>query len=150
MSMVRSITENDLGALSEIVRRCVRESVVSSEKDAQFLVEDIEASLSGWFEKGMNGFGRIYEDEGRVVGFIVVKDYWNLSHLFVLPDFYRRGIGAALIRGAMEGCATKSPKGKLRLNSSSHAAPFYHAMGFEQTGPGIDRQGGCIPFEYAF
>jgi predicted GNAT family N-acyltransferase len=91
-----------------------------------------------------------YSVDGSIAGFVVVKDFWNLSHLFVLPCQQRRGIGRCLVQTAIDACREKSPRRKIQLNSSAIAADFYGASGFTQTGAGITRPGGCIPFEYNF
>jgi hypothetical protein len=36
------------------------------------------------------------------------------------------------------------------LTTTPNAAAFYTALGFNQTGPGIERAGGCIPFEFDY
>lgn len=91
-----------------------------------------------------------YVVDGRIGGVVLVKKYWNLSNLFVLPTLQRRGIGRQLLETALAGCRDRSPKGKVMVNSSTVAVEFYKAMGFVQTGPGVDRPGGCVPLEYSF
>ena len=148
--MLSAISKNDLDELRELVSESVRRSITDSEEEAAFLIEDIVRSLDGWSKSGSVGFHRKYSVAGKIVGFIVVKDYWNLSHLFVSPEYQGRGIGRLLIEAAVEGCRNESPRQKIQLNSSSNAAGFYEAMGFRRTGQAEDRPGGCIPFEYNF
>lgn len=86
----------------------------------------------------------------RLAGVILVKKHWNLTNLFVHPEFQRRGVGRALVHAVLPACRVESPKGKLMVNSSTVAVPFYRALGFVQTGPGLDRPGGCVPLELVF
>lgn len=148
--MMYPIENDDFDELSTLIAVSVRERVVSSEGDANFLTDDIVLSLQTWQTAGSAGFHAKYLLSGAIAGFVVVKNYWNLSHLFVLPSLQRRGIGKCLIDAAIESCRNRSPRGKIQLYSSSYAADFYSASGFRQAGQGIERPGGCIPFEFVF
>ena len=148
--MLSPIEDGDFDELSSLVAVAVRESVTDDEEDARFLTEDIVRSLSTWRTSNSKGFHAKYSVEDAAVGFVIVKEYWNLSHLFVLPRHQGRGIGRHLLEAAIQACRDKSPRGKIQLNSSSNAADFYAARGFTQTGTGIERPGGCIPYEYRF
>jgi GNAT superfamily N-acetyltransferase len=145
--VMQPIETSDFDDLSNLIAVAVRERVASNEEDASFLIKDIVRSFQTWQAAGSAGFHAKYSLDGAVFGFIVVKHFWNLSHLFVLPCQQRHGIGRCLMQAAIESCRNKSPRGKIQLNSSAYAAPFYAAMGFKQVGPGIERPGGCIPFE---
>ena len=147
--MISLIEDTDVDVLSNIVSAAVRESIAENDEDARFLIDDIVGSLKTWQMSDSDGFRGKYCVAGETVGFVIVKQYWNLSHLFVLPDWQRRGIGRCLLQNAIQACSDRSPRGKIQLYSSISAAGFYVAMGFRQTGPGIERPGGCIPFEYA-
>lgn len=148
--MLCAIEPNDLDELTKLVEITVRESVANSEEDAEFLIDDIVKSFKKWLDSNDGGFAYKYTLSNEVIGFILVKGYWNLSHLFVLPSHQRNGIGRRLVTSALDVCREKSPRGKILINSSTTAAEFYDAMGFTQTGPSIDRPGGCIPYEYGF
>jgi ribosomal protein S18 acetylase RimI-like enzyme len=103
-----------------------------------------------WRRAPAESYHAKYRQSGAAVGFIIVKGYWNLSHLFVLPSHQRRGIGRALLQSALTACRNSSPRGKLQLNSSNVARGFYTALGFTQTGLAQDKPGGCVPMEYDF
>lgn len=148
--MISPIEEGDFDELSSLVAVAVRKCVADNENDARFLIEDIVLSLKDWQTFYSESFHARYCVDGSIAGFVIVKEYWNLSHLFVLPRHQGHGIGRRLLRKAVNACRDRSPRGKIQLNSSSNAAGFYAAMGFTQTGPGIERPGGCIPFEYQF
>jgi GNAT superfamily N-acetyltransferase len=80
---------------------------------------------------------------------ILVKNDGGLCNLFVHPSCYKQGIGRALFQAAVSICKEKPDIRKIQLNSSTFAAGFYEAVGFVQTGPALDRPGGCIPYEYS-
>jgi len=68
--------------------------------------------------------------EGRIVGVVLVKNFWNLCSLFVAPEYHRRGIGRALVSAAMDRCRGRSERQALWLNAATNAVPFYRELGF--------------------
>jgi len=123
---------------------------LTTNEDAEFLVTDIFESLEWWQDHKKESIHLKYSSEGNIVGVVLVKEFWNLTNLFVLPTQYRHGIGCALLQEVLGVCEGRSPRDKIQVNSSTNAVKFYEAMGFKQTGPGKDRPGGCVPFEYGF
>ena len=148
--MIEPVTEEDLTEIHALIECAVRESVAISSEDAKFLIADIFESLEWWQEHKKESLHLKYSSEGNIVGVVLVKELWNLTNLFVLPTHYRHGIGSALLQEVLGVCKGRSPRDKIQVNSSTNAVKFYAAMGFKQTGPGKDRPGGCIPFEYGF
>jgi ribosomal protein S18 acetylase RimI-like enzyme len=73
-----------------------------------------------------------------------MKDFWNLSCLFVAPEHQRRGIGKSLVLEVLSECKERSPDRCIKLNSSTKA------WGFEQYGPSKDLLGGCVPLKLDF
>ncbi len=140
----------DLSEIRALIESAVRESVATSDEDAEFLVTDILGSLEWWQDHKNESIHLKYSSDGNIVGVILVKEFWNLANLFVLPTQFRRGIGCALLQEVIGVCKERSPRDKIQANSSTNAVKFYEAMGFKQTGPGKDRPGGCVPFEYGF
>ncbi len=133
-----------------MIETAIRERVVHSEQDAQGLVAVIDAILRGWELDRSESVHLKYVLDGKVVGVALVKDFWNLSTLFVAPAHHRQGIGRALIAAVVRECKPRSSKPVLKVNSSTVAVTFYLSLGFRQMGPGLDRPGGCVPLEYAF
>ena len=68
--------------------------------------------------------------DGKMVGVILVKNFWNLCSLFVATDLHRRGMGRALVAAAMDRCRGKSERNALWLNAATPAVPFYAHLGF--------------------
>jgi len=148
--VLSNIIETDIDDLAQLVGSSIRYSTDESEQTTQFLIDETIQSFSVWWENNSCGFQSKYSIEGEIVGFIIVKNFWNLSHLFVLPNYQRFGIGRALVQSAIDACKERSPEKKLKLNSSTYAADFYKCVGFRQSGPSLERPGGCIPYEYSY
>ncbi len=148
--MISEIKYSDFDKLKEIVVLSVLSSITKKDDEAKKLIDQIVESVESWRKTGLVGFHKKYSIGSKIVGFIIVKEYWNLSQVFVCPEYQGKGIGRSLITAAINGCRRESPKNKIILNSSTVAAGFYEAIGFRKTGPGKDLPGGCIPFEYDF
>lgn len=147
---VEPVAEQDLPAIRHLIAAAIRHSVARSEAEACFLIDDIGGSLDAWRDHPADALHLKCSCAGNVVGVVLVKEYWNLTNLFVAPDHQGRGIGRLLLEAAMAACRTRSPRGALLLNSSTVACGFYEHLGFRQTGPGRDRPGGCVPYRHDF
>ena len=148
--VLEPVTPEDLPAIRALIAAVIRHSVARSEEDARFLIEDIDASLLWWRAHPDDAIHLKHCHAEAIVGVVLVKHFWNLCDLFVAPDCQRRGIGTLLVTEALKLCRHKSPRAALLVNSSTVAVGFYERLGFRQTGPGLDRPGGCVPFRYDF
>jgi len=148
--MIRTVDDADLPEVRDLIEACVRQDVARTGDEAEFLVADIDESLSWWRGNRTEGLHLKFVENDRILGVVLVKHHWNLTNLFVHPDAQGRGIGRSLVETVLKHCRDLSPRSKLLVNSSANAVGFYQALGFHQTGPGRDRPGGCVPFEYGF
>lgn len=110
---------------------------------------DAECSIQSFLDEGRSRLGLatfIAEVDGAVAGTsscqLQVSPYPNVIkpelrkfgyiwHVFVLPEFKRRGLGRALTQAAIDhlrtiGCTTAV------LNASDAGEPLYASMGFER------------------
>lgn len=81
--------------------------------------------------------------EGRPVGtarLLPKGDTGKIGRVCVLPGMRGRGIGAALVRAAVEELRARG-LARARLGSQVHAIPFYEALGFVAEGPVYDDAG---------
>jgi len=145
--MIQKIEHSDLELLCTIISDAIRSSVIVTDAEAKVLIEEVKQSLITWYNSGADGFSATYCMDNEIAGFIVVKEYWNVSHLFVSPRYQKQGIGKALVSQAINSCKEKSPKKKMLLNSPTSAVDFYTAIGFIRNGVERDLPGGCIQFE---
>jgi GNAT superfamily N-acetyltransferase len=147
---ISSVATADLPNVRTLIATTIRQSVAHCEADAEFLISDVDQILERWREDSADSLHLKYGLSDEIVGVALVRNYWNLSTLFVSPTRQRVGIGSLLLAEMLSACREKSPRQKLQVNSSAIAVPFYESQGFRQTGPGIDRPGGCVPMEYCF
>ncbi|MGG1947350.1 GNAT family N-acetyltransferase [Trinickia sp. NRRL B-1857] len=85
-----------------------------------------------------------YVDGSKIVGVVLIKDFWNLCSLFVDPGFHRRGIGRALLLEGLRRCVSQGDRGYVKVNAAPNAVPFYHSLGFNNL-DGAPRKGTSIP-----
>ena len=146
--MIEVVVDSDIFEIGELIGQAVRTSVLSCEDEAVVLLKNIGTGLDWWLSNKTEACHLKYVLERKIVGVILVRNYWNLCGLFVLPSHYKQGIGRTLFEAAAVSCREKSDVRKIKLNSSTFAAGFYESIGFVQTGIALDRPGGCIPYEY--
>lgn len=78
----------------------------------------------------------VWDEAGRIRGFLALKRdgrRCDLDHLWVLPDDMRRGIGAALLKRALE-YATEHHINALTIDADPQAEPFYLKCGAVRIG----------------
>lgn len=148
--MILELKEADIISLTTLIEVTVRECIIAPEADLQTIIGDTIACSMAWLSSKKSGLFLVYLDQDEVVGAIHVKNFWNLSSLFVLPLYQGQGIATKLVDQMIKVCALKSPKGKVMLNSSTVASSFYERYGFRRSGPIKDLPGGCIPYEFSF
>ena len=76
--------------------------------------------------------------EGRPVGtarILLGADYGKIGRVCVLAEARGKGIGAALIRAALEALRQRPGIALAKLGAQTHALGFYAALGFTAHGP---------------
>lgn len=91
--LIRPATGDDAPAMAEVHVDC-REANVPSMPAMVHTREDTRAWMARRLAGGSEGW--IAEEDGRIVGYLVLTDEW-LDDLFLLPGATGRGIGAALL-----------------------------------------------------
>lgn len=89
----------------------------------------------------------VAEEAGRIAGLVTI---WRpdafIHHLYIVPDWQRRGLGRALLALALRRCGGHAA---LKCNEANHPArAFYQNAGFRPAGWGWSTQGAWIRFEY--
>lgn len=77
--------------------------------------------------------------EEALAGVCALKDA-HLYHLFVADRFHRQGIGRQLLAAAIAHCL-QSGVSVMTVNASTFGVPAYRALGFEENGPQLEKNG---------
>jgi len=128
-------TENESAVLFAIHTLSVRELCKG------FYANDI---IDKWFDGRSDNFyqeslrrGNIFvaELEGTIVGFVEFR-VGVIENVFVVPEFVGRGFGRLLVNHALPH-AKKSRSGRVEIQATLNAVPFYLNLGFLETGRGV-------------
>jgi len=130
---IRKIIQEDYGDLLEIARSAVETNVEAPEVEKTGILEGIRGNLKLACTSAIEGVFLTAIENEEPFGFILIKDYWNLSDLFVLPRFQSKGTGRELWIAARPLCVAHSDRPATRVNSSLNAVGFYESLGFRET-----------------
>lgn len=123
-------------AIAALLRELAREFIVheaTPEGAATFLAENDEISVVKYL-----ALGHVYHvalDEGRLAGFIAIRDNSHLFHLFVGRRWQRRGVARKLWNVARAAAIARGGNGNFTVNASNVGVPTYEAFGFVRVGP---------------
>ena len=146
---IRNIELSDQNVLQQIARNAVTLSVVAPEEEKQNLLKGISRNIASVIIDQIDGVFLAAALSEVPVGFIIVKDYWNLSDLFVDPDHQGLGIGRQLCSDAFAICEKENKKPSIRANSSLNAVTFYDSLGFYRIDVEQKLPDFIIPLEYS-
>ena len=133
--MIRAAVPGDAPEVARIFRESRAEAmpwlpvIHTAEEDA------------GFYRGRLAGEAWVYEVEGRVAGFALVRDD-ELDALYVAPEAQRRGIGSALFRQAQ--AVRPGGFGWWVFRDNTRARRFYEALGgrclYETDGAGNEER----------
>ena len=146
--VIEPVLVHEVAAIGFFIENVVRASIEASDAERAAFITNIRANLDQWTRDPAGGLHLKARLAGQRVGVVMVKDYWNLCHLFVEPLHQREGIGRALLRAAVDACRAKAPTQTLRLNASRNAIGFYERMGWQGVA-GASPAHGATRFELA-
>lgn len=119
----------EVASIKQLAREAIRHSVkVDAELMAE-IVEDTDQHIDGFMQQ-MSGVFLTCHEGDALLGFVIVKDFWNLSDLYVSPAEQGKGVARMLLKKAMQICQAKGDGRAIRCNSSFNAVGFYKRMGF--------------------
>jgi len=148
--VIQQLEKNEFQSLSVLITTTVKECIETSNDSLELIIEDSILCSKRWLGGELEGVHLTYKLDGKVVGIILIIDFWNMVSLFVLPNFHGKGIATKLVNEALALCKKKCPDGFVKLNSSTYALNFYESYGFIPNGEPKELPGGCIPFVYNF
>ena len=137
---ILQVYEGDIPNLQNIAERCLTESILLEDSVLRELKIHTAKNIRDYAVKDRCVFVK-YVEEKQVVGYILIKNFWNLSDLFVMPEKQGRGIGAKLLKYAIASAREKSDRNYIWVNSSENAEQFYRKCGFNSR----VETGKCIP-----
>ncbi|MRD48079.1 GNAT family N-acetyltransferase [Caenimonas koreensis DSM 17982] len=135
----------DAQALRELMARVIAVSVTQDEAVLQSTIANVNRNLGWWLAHPGECVHLKAEAGGRIVGVVLVKQFWNLCSLFVEADLQGQGVGRALVEAACDACRGRSPESALFLNAATNAIPFYRHLGFVERESAQTLPAGFLP-----
>jgi GNAT superfamily N-acetyltransferase len=125
----------DIEPVAKLLSELASEFIVGEfEPPAQerFLVENNAEAIRRFIASQFRY--HVAEIDGRLVGFVGVRENKHLYHLFVSKPLQGRGIGRQLWEFAKKDCEASGHRGAFTVNSSNSAMPIYERWGFKRDG----------------
>ncbi len=128
--MIRIAVTDDIATCRALRRAVFIEEQGVSEADELDDLDGVAVHLLAIVDGRPMGSARIIPGEG----------YGKIGRVCVLAEARGTGLGAALMREAVQECRRLGLK-TARLGAQTHALGFYEALGFEAVGPVFDDAG---------
>lgn len=125
---IETIHADDSKALLSLMSATIATLDFSHEEQLE-LNQNVADNLHWWNANPDQGCHLKCTLDGKIVGVILVKKFWNLCSLFIAPEYQGQGLGRALLLAAIDQCKGKSEKQAIWLNAAPNAISFYRAMG---------------------
>lgn len=146
---IERVTEGDISQLINIARLAVHESVDAPASSKPEILEGIWKNINEWHANDNCAFYK-FTGNGVALGFVLIKEYWNFSDIFVLPVYHSQGVGRKLTEHVLLECRKQSTKDSIKVNSSKNAANFYRHLGFRERDICGELPYEMVPLEYHF
>ena len=133
---IRLLEPSDIPDVARLLRDLAREFIVHespAEGASTFLRENDEDGIRGYLARGY--VYHVAVVEGRVAGFIAVRDRNHIFHLFVGLPWQRQGLARRLWDTARAAALDGGVDTGFTVNASNHAVRVYESFGFVRTAP---------------
>jgi GNAT superfamily N-acetyltransferase len=122
---------DEAAAVAHFIERVIRVSVDASDKEKEDFIVHTRRNVEAWAAAPDAALHLKCADAGGTLqGVVMVKQYWNLCHLFIAPGAQGQGLGRALMEAALAACRARRVRPYVRLNSARNAVGFYEHLGF--------------------
>jgi len=148
--IIRELTRQDLPSLRVIAELAVVQTVDAPTSEKSAILDGIFRNLNLAAAGGSAGVFLVAEHDHQSLGFILIKNHWNLSDLFIHPEHQARGIATQLWRTALPLCRPELTESRIRVNSSLNAVTFYEGIGFKRIETPSDLPPWVLPLELKF
>ena len=72
--------------------------------------------------------------DDKIIGLISLRSGNHISLLFVDNEYHKKGVGKALVKYLQDYLLSHTGYIKMTVNAAPYGVPFYHKVGFKDTG----------------
>lgn len=142
------VSKADVKKLKEIAKSAMMDSVLATSEEKKILLKSIKSDIDKYIMSNNCIYLKLEDNE--IKGYILIKEFWNLAHLFVSPKFQGSGFGSKLLKKGIKACKEINSNSYIRVNSSHNALGFYKNMGFIEYVPEKSVPNFAVPLIYNF
>ena len=135
MVMIRPARPEDADAISQLEALLAKKFITPeySSTGAAVLLESLSPDETR--ERMQLGFRyHVAVEEDKIVGVVAMIPRGHLYHLFVADSHQKQGIAKKLWEAVRDEALANGNPGRITVNSSRYAVPFYERLGFVKDG----------------
>lgn len=114
--MIKLLEKDEVQGVVDLISTTVAECIIADKSDLNIIIDSSVKETMSWLQSDAIGIHLAYKIDSKIVGTILIKDYWNMVSLFVLPGFHGKGIATSLVTEALITCKEKSACNFIKLN----------------------------------
>lgn len=130
-NLVRDAVREEERQIRTLLSLVIHESLNATVHNIPSILKNMNENVDLWLAAPDNIVHLVAEVDDKLLGVIMIKDFWSFCSLFVDPVYQRKGIGRQLVQIALERCRGRSPHDAIYMHANNEAVEFYRALGFE-------------------
>lgn len=139
---IRRAEVGDAAAISSLILGLAHSFTLRPDgSGAEVFLSTVQPSAIAGYIAAQNFMYFKAESDGRLAGIAAIRDTTHLYHLFVAPEFQKRGLARVLWEHASAAARAAGNAGGFTVFSTPSAVPVYERFGFRATGPRIEKDG---------
>jgi ribosomal protein S18 acetylase RimI-like enzyme len=139
---IREAKTSDADEIGDLIR-VLAEKFITHEFDPQARTRFLSSNDGDAVRKNMeSGFSyHVAMHQGKIVGVVGLKDGSHLYHLFVAEEYQGAGLAREMWEKVFDESRESDDTRIFTVNSSNNAIGFYKKLGFNQSGPRVEKEG---------
>ncbi|MFD2178973.1 GNAT family N-acetyltransferase [Veronia pacifica] len=123
---ISHVEESDFPRLYQLTEDAVREKVDATDEDKIVIIDAVKRHMNEAMLLKNSVFLKAVVS-GEIAGFVLFKNHFRLSDLFVAPLYHFQGVGRALF---ISGIERLDDQETLDVYAAKNAIGFYQSLGF--------------------
>lgn len=129
--LIRDAVHDEAQEIRKLLDLVIDKSLDATVHDIPSIIRSVNDNVDLWLAAPDNIVHLVAELDGKLVGVIMIKEFWNFCSLFVDPAYQRKGVGRQLVQLAAEKCRGRCLHDAIHMYANNEAVEFYRKLGFE-------------------